>query len=85
MPKNKNLERLQQVVATVMNVSPSEVDDDTSPDTLPAWDSLSHIDLIVAVESEFNVSLSAEDSMEMLSVRLIRLILDEHGVSLDGG
>lgn len=85
MQTHKNVERLHQVVATVMNISPSEVDDESSPDTLANWDSLSHIDLVVSLESEFDVSLSAEDTMEMLSVRLIRLILDEHGVCFDGG
>lgn len=81
MQTTDNMERLQQVVGTVLNIPASVVDEDTSPDTHTSWDSLSHIDLVVALEGEFGVSFTAEDTMEMLSVRLIRMILEERGVS----
>ena len=80
MQMTDTMERLQRVVGTVLNVPPSEVDEETSPDTHESWDSLSHIDLVVALEAEFGVAFSAEDTMEMLSVRLIRMILEEQGV-----
>jgi len=54
-----------------------EIDDDSSPDTILAWDSMAHINLILSLESEFDLSLSLEDAMEMLSVGLIKTILGE--------
>ena len=84
MQTTDNQERLHRVVAAVLDVSPSEVGDDTSPETQPAWDSLSHLDLVVALEAEFGVSLSAEESMEMASVHLMRMILQDHGIPFDG-
>ena len=61
----------------VMIVSLDEINDDSSPDSLDKWDSLSHLKLVMAIESEFNVKLSPEDSMDMLSVKLIRMILED--------
>ena len=52
-----------------------EIGDDSSPDTIPAWDSMAHINLILSLESEFGLSLSLEDGIEMLSVRQIKAFL----------
>jgi len=54
-----------------------EIDDDSSPDTILAWDSMAHINLILSLESEFDLSLSLEDAMEMLSVGLVTTIKGE--------
>lgn len=60
------------------------VDEESSPDSISTWDSASHIHLILAIESEFSVELSPDDATEMLSVRLIRMILGDLGVSVAG-
>ena len=70
-------DRISQIVASVLDLSAEQVADDTSPDTVPAWDSMAHMNLVMSLESEFGISLLPEDAMEMLSVRLIRLILAE--------
>ena len=60
-----------------MGVPLEEINDSSSPDSIVAWESLSHINLVLALEAEFSVSLAPEDVMEMQSVGLIRTILDE--------
>ena len=70
-------ERVSRVVSDVLGVPRDDINDDSSPDTIRNWDSLSHINLVLSLEAEFSVSLSPEDAMEMLSVRLIRIILAE--------
>lgn len=73
-------DRIYRIVSQVFGVSVDSINDDTSPDTVEEWDSLSHIGLILALETEFDLSLSPEDAMQMLSVKLIRLILEERGL-----
>ena len=75
-------DRLYRVISDVFGVLVGQLTEETSPDTIPNWDSLTHINLLLALEAEFQVSLSPEDAMEMLSVRLIRMILTEHGAEL---
>ena len=69
--------KLKDVISNVLGVSLEEINDDSSPDSLDKWDSLSHLKLVMAIESEFEVELSPEDSMDMLSVKLIRMILED--------
>ena len=68
---------LKEVISNVLGISIEEINDDSSPDNIEKWDSLSHINLVMALESEFRVKLSPEDAMDMLSVKLIRMILED--------
>ena len=73
---------INRIVSEVFGIPFETIDKDSSPDSISTWDSTSHIHLILALESEFGVELSPEDSMEMLSVRLIRTILKNNGVGI---
>ena len=69
--------KLKEVISNVLGVSIDAINDKSSPDSIDKWDSLSHLKLVMAIESEFEVELSPEDSMDMLSVKLIRMILED--------
>ena len=70
-------EILKKVISDVLGVSVDTITDESSPDNIEKWDSMSHINLVMAIEAEFDVSLTPEDTMDMLSVKLIRIILNE--------
>ena len=74
-------DRIYRIIADVCGVPIESIDENSSPDTITTWDSASHIHLILAIESEFSVELSPDDVTEMLSVKLILIILSDLGVS----
>ena len=69
--------KLKKVISNVLGVSIDAINDNSSPDSIDKWDSLSHLNLVMAIEAEFDVELTPEDSMDMLSVKLIRMILSD--------
>jgi len=71
---------LKQVMADVLGVEARAIGENTSVDTLPAWDSLNHMKLVLALESEFDIAFSGEESVQILSYPLIRAVLAERGV-----
>lgn len=73
-------QKLHSVLSALLNVPASEITDDLSPDVLPAWDSVTHLSLVMAVEETFNVSFTPEETLDMTSVKLIRLMLEEKGL-----
>lgn len=77
-------ERIYRVISDVFGVPFDQISDDASPDSIPTWDSMNHINLILALEAEFEISLDSSEATEMLSVGLIRAILAERGIT-DGG
>lgn len=76
----ENQIRLQRTLAGILGVPPSAIDDSASPQTISSWDSLNHLNLVMAFEQEFAVSLSVDDALEMRSVGHIRAVLAQHGV-----
>jgi acyl carrier protein len=78
---SNNVERLQRVMADVLKIEASEIGDDTSVDTVEEWDSLRHLNLVLALEQEFDISFTEEQTVEILNFPLIKLVLEEHQVS----
>lgn len=70
-------DRIKKVMASVFDIKESDIDDNASPDTIQAWDSLHHMNLIVALEEEFNVTFTEDDISNLLNYGLIKLTLKE--------
>lgn len=64
--------RLKNVFAQILNVSPDMINDDSSPDDFKSWDSINHMNLILAIEQEFNIQFNEEDIAILLSYEIIR-------------
>jgi len=75
-------DRLYQTIAEVLGVVPSALSEESSPETIASWDSLNHLNLVMALESEFKIALPVEDALEMRNVALIQTLLRKHGVEL---
>jgi len=45
--------------------------------TTPQWDSLGHVSLITAIESELEIEISPVDSLDMTSFEAVKVILEE--------
>ena len=73
--------QLKQVMADVFDIDANTISDSTSVDSVKEWDSLKHLNLVLALEQQFNVTFSVEQTVEMLSYPLIKTVLAEHGVS----
>ena len=73
----REFNKLKQVVSDILEVDIDDINENSSPDNIEKWDSLSHVKLVMAIEVEFNVKLTPDDMMDMLSVKLIKMILAE--------
>lgn len=68
-------DHLKSVMATILEVDEAVIGPDTSMDTLEAWDSIKHMNLILAVEEEFGVSVPDEEAADLTSYPLLRLVV----------
>lgn len=68
---------LQQVMATLLNVDIAAIGPDASMDTIASWDSLRHMNLVLALEEEFKVSIPDEDAGNITSYKLIKHVLED--------
>ncbi len=75
-----NEDKLKQVLANVFSVDVRTIDETTSVDTVEQWDSLKHLNIVLVLEEKFNVTLTEEQTVQILSFPLIKVVLEEHGV-----
>jgi acyl carrier protein len=74
------LRTVEEVVSRVFGVDTGSLDESSSPESVEGWDSMGHLNLVAALEQDYNVSIAIGDVMEMVSVRRIREILLQYGV-----
>ena len=74
-----NENTLKQVIATMLNMDAASINEDSSMDNVPNWDSLRHMNLILALEEEFKVTIPDEDAGNITSYKLIKLVLNDLG------
>ena len=59
-------ERIKHIIKEIFELD--DVPDDISQKTCVLWDSMRHLQLVVGLETEFNISFEPEDIFKMLSL-----------------
>jgi len=76
-------EKLYGIIAKVMDVSIDEITDNSSPETIPSWDSFNSYILLDELESEFKTEFTIDEVTETKNVSDIKKHLNAHGINLD--
>ena len=75
MPSKTNesvlLEDLRNLMAEIFHVDPSQIGAEAQLGELPQWDSMAHMDLMVALESRFGIEITAETISRLTSLPAI--------------
>jgi acyl carrier protein len=72
------MEKLNQILIEVLKVSGEDLGKDLSMSEVRHWDSLSHMNLIVEIEKEFNIELTGDEIAEMTTFGSIRNVLQKY-------
>ncbi len=76
--------QLRTLMAEVLNVDAGEISDASSPLTLPAWDSLNHLKMIVTIEERFGVTFTTPEVEDIGSFADLKRALRTKGLTLGG-
>lgn len=68
---------LMRIFADVFQVPIESISPDSSPETIESWDSLQHLNLVLALEQEFSVQFSPDEIEKLVSPRLVSTLLTE--------
>ncbi|OGS35842.1 MAG: hypothetical protein A2293_07240 [Elusimicrobia bacterium RIFOXYB2_FULL_49_7] len=73
-------DKLFGVFSRIMGIAPEKVTLQTSTDNLEGWDSLKHLNLVMALEEAFSVRFSEEDIVQMLSIgQIMKKLAEKNG------
>lgn len=73
--------KLQETIAATLKVPAAKITETTRDEELAAWDSLGHVNLMMALEQTFDIMLDVEDFPKLNSVPAILAYLQAQGVS----
>ena len=69
--------KIKNVMSSIFDVELDQINDTTTQGDLEHWDSLGHMNLVVALEEEFELVFDEEEIIEMMNFKLICLIIAE--------
>jgi acyl carrier protein len=74
-------DQLRDTIAAILKVPVAKITENTKNEDLAAWDSLGHVNLMIAVEQTFDVTLDVEDFPRLNSVPAILEYLKAQGIA----
>jgi len=78
---NGNNERkLKQAMADIFGVPADSINDSSTLDSIERWDSTGHLNLVLALEEQFDVRFTEDQMAEAISYPLLKHALEELGV-----
>tara|TARA_Y100001970_G_C13879268_1_gene673040 strand:- start:361 stop:588 length:228 start_codon:yes stop_codon:yes gene_type:complete len=64
-------EKLKKTFSKIVGIKVSTIKPQTSPKNTKKWDSLAHMNLVMALEKQFKIKFTDDEITEMLSYELI--------------
>lgn len=76
-----NVQKLTKAFANALMITEDKIVDSLKYQSIPEWDSVSHMVLITELEDAFDISLDTEEVIDMSSVLKAKEILTKHNVT----
>lgn len=68
-------ETLQEIFRDILDLDDLVLEDETSASDIEEWDSLAHINLVVAIEREYNIKFALGELQDLKNIKdMIKLI-----------
>ena len=61
-------DKIKEILATILEIDQSDINNNTNPDTVSSWDSLRHMKLVFSIEDEYDVQFSDDQIIQLTDV-----------------
>ena len=72
--------KLEEIIANVFELDPTEIKKEMTPKDIETWDSLSQLDLLSTIEKEFKIKLEFSEIFTVMKIDDIYKLLSKKGV-----
>tara|TARA_B000000460_G_C21297422_1_gene298675 strand:+ start:76 stop:303 length:228 start_codon:yes stop_codon:yes gene_type:complete len=74
------MDKLEEIIANVFELDPTEIKKEMTPKDIETWDSLSQLDLLSTIEKEFKIKLEFSEIFTVMKIDDIYKLLSKKGV-----
>ena len=78
-----NENKLFEIVASVFNISINEINYKSNPENIENWDSFTGYVLLDEIETNFNVTFTMDESLEIKKIDDFKNILKKKGINFE--
>lgn len=76
---DQGLQKLEEIFRVVFDLPPAKAPSGVRRITTRNWDSLAHVSLVAAIESEFGIVLDTREIEQLTSFEMAKVLLAEKG------
>jgi acyl carrier protein len=70
-------EQVRNIASDIFGVPSDKITAESSPETIENWDSMRHLNLVLAVEEKFGVQLDPEDIERMKNIGAVAELVEK--------
>jgi acyl carrier protein len=73
---SSNWETLRRIAGDLFGQAPESLAPESSPESIESWDSVQHLNLVLAIEEHFGVEIEPEEFEKMNSLAAISTLVE---------
>jgi acyl carrier protein len=70
------LQQVRSIASDIFGVPADKITAESSPETIENWDSMQHLNLVLAIEEKFGVQLDPEDIEQMKNIGAVAALVE---------
>jgi acyl carrier protein len=70
-------EQVRNVASDIFGIPADRIIAESSPETIENWDSMQHLNLVLAIEEKFGVQLEPEDIEQMKNIGAVAALVEK--------
>ena len=75
-------EQVRGIASDIFGIPAGKLTANSSPETIENWDSIQHLNLVLAIEENFGVQLAPEEIEQMKNVGLVAALVEKKAPSV---
>lgn len=68
--------KLKSIILKELNLDDFDIEEETKADQVPGWDSLNHINIILAIEKGFNIRFNRVEILSLQNIGELNQLVD---------
>jgi acyl carrier protein len=70
-------EQVRNIASDIFGIPADKISAESSPETIENWDSMQHLNLVLAIEEKFGVQLDPEDIEKMKDIGAVAALVEK--------
>ena len=73
--------KLKKIISVIFLIDQNQINNQSSNENIKEWDSLKHLSLVLAIEEEFNIRFTNDETLQLTSFKnIVEILKNNHKI-----